>query len=442
MTTRDEPPDPREALAAAEAAHLAARRGGHARQAPPGAARARPGVLSGGLPAAPRPGRPGPARRRAPLPLAAGVATAWAALTTFLPVAAVVALLLALEQGPGAGQALPVAAAGWLLGHGVPVRTAPGQVGLAPLALTALAAWRVARAGLHVVRARGGRGSGSLRHCVAAAVAVALAYGGIGALVAGVAGGPGWGPTAFRAGLTLAGFGLLSAGYGAARATGVGAAVRSRLPATVRSGARSGAVAAVGLLAAGAATAGTALALSGGSAAEVVSAYDTGVAGQAGLTLLCLAYAPNLAGWATAYLIGPGFAVGVDTVVRSSEVLVGPLPALPVFAALPSGALPGLGAALLVVPVMAGGIAGWLLAGHGIRGRAEWARLVPGALVTGAVAGLLLGAVALASRGSLGDGQLATLGPEPVPVALWASATVTAGALVGAVAAGLVRRHP
>src|SRR5690606_12036353 len=311
-------------------------------------------------------------------------------------------------------------AAGWLLGHGVPVRAAAGPVGLAPLALTALAAWRVARAGLHVVRARRVRGSGSLGHCLAAAVAVGLAYGGIGALVAGFAGGPGWGPSVPRAGLTLAGFGLVGAGYGAARATGAGAAVISRLPVPIRRGTRGGAVAAVGLLAAGAATAGTALAVSGGSAAAVVSAYGTGVAGQAGLTLLCLAYAPNLAGWAAAYLVGPGFAVGAGTVVHSSEVVIGPLPALPVFTAPPSAAPPGLGAALLAVPVVAGNVAGWLLAGTGVRGRAEWARLVPGVLVTGAVAGLLLGAVALASSGPLGGGQLAALGPAPLPVALWA----------------------
>ncbi|HLU32813.1 MAG TPA: DUF6350 family protein [Natronosporangium sp.] len=445
MSTRDVPPDPREVLEAAEAAHLAARRGGRGG----GAATAGPGDHAGGPPAGPdappRPpvrsqGRARPVRRRAPLPLAAGVAAAWAALVTFLPVAAVVALLLALEQGPASGQALRVAAAGWLLAHGVPISTPPGPIGLAPLALTALAAWRVARAGLHVVRAQGARGSGSLRHCLAAASAVALAYAGIGVLAAGLAGGPGWGPAAPRAGATLAVFGLVTAGYGAARATRAGTRALARLPRVVRTGARGGVVATAWLLAAGAATAGTALALSGGSAAEVVSAYHTGVAGQAGLTLLCLAYAPNLAVWAAAYLVGPGFVVGVGTVVRSSEVVLGPLPVVPVFTALPESAQPGLGAALLAGPVVAGGVAGWLLVGRGVRGRASWGRLMPGAVVAGVVAGLLLGAAALASRGPLGGGQLATLGPEPVPVALWACATVTVGALLGGVAAALVRR--
>src|SRR5690606_34085502 len=171
MTMRDEPPDPREVLEAAEAAHLAARRGGRSGAPPAGA---RPGVPGGPSATAgrSRQAQTPPAPRRAPLPLAAAVAAAWAALVTFLPVAAGVGLLMALEQGSGAGAALRVAAAGWLLGHGVPVRAAAGPVGLAPLALTALAAWRVARAGLHVVRARRVRGSGSLGHCLAAAVAV------------------------------------------------------------------------------------------------------------------------------------------------------------------------------------------------------------------------------------------------------------------------------
>ena len=40
--------------------------------------------------------------------------------------------------------------AGWLLGHGVPLEHGPGPLGLAPLAVTALAAWRLTRAGVHV----------------------------------------------------------------------------------------------------------------------------------------------------------------------------------------------------------------------------------------------------------------------------------------------------
>jgi hypothetical protein len=313
---------------------------------------------------------------------------------------------------------------------------------LAPLALAALAAWRVARAGVHVTRAIGGRGQRSVRQAVVAAAAVALGYGGIGVLAALVAGGDGWGASVPRAGLTLAGFGLLAAGYGSLRATGLLAAWRGQLPAAVPYGIRAGLVGAVLVLAAGAALAGAAIAGNAGAATDVLAAYGTDVAGQAGLTLLCLAFAPNLATWAAAYLVGPGFAVGAETVVRSSEVAVGPLPVLPVFAGLPAGPLPTVGALLLVVPVLAGA-AGWLLAGGRGGGRAGgavagWWWRVLSAGVAGAVAGAVLGLAATAAQGALGGGQLASFGPNPLPVAGLSAVTVTVGALMAAVSSGLL----
>ena len=432
MAIRDDPLDPQEVLAAAEAAHLAARRTvpiGRRREAGPVP---EPGPAAG-APAARvrRPAvRPGAAGRRAPLPLAAAVAAGWAALVSFAPVAVLAAFLAAAETGSAVGGPLRLAGAGWLLAHGVPVQTPDGPVGIAPLLLTGLAGWRVARAGVHTTRAIGARRSGSARQAGLVAVAVATGYGLIGALVAGFAGGPEWGPSVPRAGLTLAGFGLLAAGYGALRATGARAVWVRWLPAGLRDGIRVGLALACGVLAAGAALAGIAVAAGGGAAAEILGAYRTNVAGQAGLTLLCLAYAPNLAGWAAAYLLGPGFAVGTGSVVRSSEVTVGGLPPLPVFAGLPDAALPTLGAVLLVVPVGAGAVAGWLLA----RWTPGWRPALLNAVVSGVVAAGLLGLMAVVSSGPLGGGQLAGIGPDPVLVAGSAALTVTAGAVLGVIA--------
>src|SRR5690606_10693480 len=151
--------------------------------------------------------------------------------------------------------------------------------------------------------------------------------GALGLLVAAATAGPGgWWADPVRAGATLAGGGFLAASYGSFRTTGASAAVAARLPTVLRVGWRAGVVAGLLVLAAGAAAVGIAVAVGGGAAADTIAAYRTGVAGQAGLTLVCLAYSPNLAVWAAAYLLGPGFAVGADTVVRSSEVTLGPLP--------------------------------------------------------------------------------------------------------------------
>ena len=120
----------------------------------------------------------------------------------------------------------------------------------------------------------------------------------------------------------------------------------------------------------------------------MLGAYRTGVAGQAGIILVCLAYAPNAAVWAAAYLLGPGFAVGVDTTVRTTEVTVGGLPAVPLVSGIPHGPVGGLGAALLAVPVVAGMLAGWLLTRRLLRrGEREWGAALGAAALAGPVAG-------------------------------------------------------
>jgi hypothetical protein len=108
-----------------------------------------------------------------------------------------------------------------------------------------------------------------------------------------------------------------------------------------------------------------------------------------------------------------------------------------VFAGLPDGPLPTTGAVLLAIPVAAGAIAGWLLA----RAEPGWTRPLLGSVVSGVVAGLLLGFVAAAAGGSLGGGRLAAFGPDPLPVAGFATLTIMAGALLGVTIAGLFARQ-
>src|SRR5262245_27860801 len=113
------------------------------------------------LPVPRRPPRRRPARR-APLALAASVTTVWAALVSLTPVVVVVALVNMIDtSGAAAGRVARIGLAAWLLAHGVPVETQLGPIGLAPLALTMLAAWRVARAGVHTARAIGARHRGA-----------------------------------------------------------------------------------------------------------------------------------------------------------------------------------------------------------------------------------------------------------------------------------------
>jgi hypothetical protein len=170
--------------------------------------------------------------------------------------------------------------------------------------------------------------------------------------------------------------------------------------------------------------------------------YHTGVAGQAGLMLVCMLYAPNVAAWATSYLIGPGFLIGTQTSVSAAHVTLGPLPAVPILVGLPSTPSTIAGTLLLVGPLAAGMAAGWLLARRRLREASpsvlspvptySWTGVLGAAVLAGPVAGLLVGLASLASSGSLGGGRLAEIGPRTIPVALVAAAVVAVGAITAA----------
>lgn len=385
---------------------------------------------------------------RAPLAVAAGVTTALAAVISYLPVAVVLGLIQFAEDSATVAGAARVGLAGWLLGHGVPLGTSAGPFGLPPLALTVLAAWRVGRAGVHTSRAIGARGRGSPGQALAVAGAVGLAYGLIGMLTAGIATAGGLPVSVPRAGVTLTMFGGVAAYVGALRTTGAVVVLADRTPGILRDGLRTGVVAALLVLAAGAGAAGLALAVGGGEASDMIHAYGTGVVGQAGITLVSAAYAPNAAVWAAAYLLGPGFAVGADSAVRTTEVTLGALPAVPLLAGIPHGPIGGLGALLLTVPALAGAVAGWLLTRRGLRAarrdpeRAGWSELLAAAGLAGPAAGVVLGLAARASGGPLGGGRLAEIGPVDWQVAAAATVLVALGALLGTAATRMFSAVP
>ncbi|WP_306209995.1 cell division protein PerM [Actinoplanes sp. RD1] len=410
----------------------------------------------------PRQRKPADSRKRPPLLVAAAFATIWAALLSYLPVALVIGLARTLEGQGGLLPALHAGLAGWLLGHGVPVWTSIGPLGLAPLLLTLLAGWRLNRAGLHVTRAVGARRSGSPGRALAVALAVGVAYGLLGLLAAVVVDGRGtdvWPP---RAGLNLLVAGFVFALVGSLRGTDALVVVARRLPPPLRHGVRTGVVASLLILAAGAAFAGLSVATGGGDAADMIAAYRTGVAGQAGITLLSLAYGANATVWAAAYLLGPGFALGVGSEVRLTELSVDRLPTLPLLAGLPTGPMGASGALLLAVPVLAAMAAGWLLSrrlmgvhhvveSHLTTGRQpvrpgdpmpqepSWPLVLGSAVLAGPIAGLVLGALSWLSSGPLGDGRMARIGPVPWQVALVAAAVVGVCACIGAAAARAFR---
>ncbi|OIH95276.1 DUF6350 family protein [Curtobacterium sp. MCBA15_001] len=182
-----------------------------------------------------------------------------------------------------------------------------------------------------------------------------------------------------------------------------------------------------------------------GSFAEVITLYERShaeVVGGVALTVGQLAFLPDFVGWAVAWLVGPGFAIGTGTTVSPISTVLGPIPALPVFGALPaSGHTFGL--LWVLVPVVAGFAAGGLLRPRLVRALGAddgpLLRAVAG-VATGIVAGLLTGGIAWLSSGSFGPGRLADVGPDALVVGLFAALEVGVPAAVAlAIGQDLVR---
>lgn len=185
----------------------------------------------------------------------------------------------------------------------------------------------------------------------------------------------------------------------------------------------------------------------------VYEALDAGAVGGAALTVAQLGYLPNLVVFALAWISGSGFAVGVGSQVSPLGTAVGPLPSIPVLAAIPSGPLDYAFVAL-VVPVLAGVLAGWWFLREGenhfdewlsIKIRARWftataSTLVLGAL-TGLAAGLLTVALAWLAGGSAGIGRLTAIGPDPFWTGVWVAAEVGAGVVIGYAAGPWLERE-
>lgn len=212
-------------------------------------------------------------------------------------------------------------------------------------------------------------------------------------------------------------------------------------PAPVRSvvGAalRSGAAVAAALIAVAALA--TVIALLTGYA-QVIRLYESvqaGALGGAALTLGQLALLPNIIIWAAAWLIGPGFAIGTGSTVGPLGTAVGPVPAVPILGALPSGSLEW-GLLGVLVPVLLGFLAG--VRNRRSIGQLDWPWRLAGGIGTGTVAAVLLGLLAWASAGSAGPGRLVTVGPDPLMVAVWAGVEVAVAATLGTLAASARRR--
>lgn len=342
------------------------------------------------------------------------VAAGWCA-GVGLAVAAVLVLLgWAFDSASTAsvGDALRVAGLGWLLAHHAPVDIPGGSLTVAPLGLTLVSGTLLVRAGrvAGAHRAAVTRTAGAL---VTAAVALPYAaLAGVVAALSDVGGTRVQAPAAVAAAGALAAAavaaGFLLGRYGAADALG-----SSRWRAT----AAGGAAGVLTLLGTGAVLAGAALGWHQPRVAQMTGALDPGTGGGTALLVLSVLLVPNAAVWAASYVTGAGFAVGTGTAVGPFLVQLGPVPALPLLAALPAGGATG---PLVALPALLGPVLGGVLAGRLVQRRLPElapARAALWGLAAGAGGGLALGVLAALAGGAAGPGRLAAVGPAPLAAA-------------------------
>ena len=371
--------------------------------------------------ALPRP--PARSRTSQDLVLTGLPAAAYAALAGLVAVAVPVLLAWIADprSGSGVGAALRTVAQGWLVAHGTALHLPGGTYDLVPLGLLVLPVLllrRAARTAAACARVP------TLRAAARLTAGVAGPYAVLAGVLAGLAR---TGEVRPSTGQALLGAGVLAglgAGSGVLSGAGLWPAARDALPARlVRCGAAATAAVSA-LLAAGALLVGAALARDVGQAAELARSTAPGVVGGLALLLLGVALAPTAAVWGAGWLAGPGFALGTGTAVGPLETVLGPVPALPLLAALPAGSPPGAVAVLaLAVPVLAGVVGGRVVRRRG-GGGAD-------AVLAGGFAAVMLGVLCVVGAGPLGDGRLTDVGPSCWQVGLVALLELTAGALVG-----------
>ncbi|MGN6575798.1 MAG: cell division protein PerM [Nocardioides sp.] len=327
--------------------------------------------------------------------------------------------------------ALRVGADAWLLGHGAHLELAGAAITAVPLGLTLFCVYVAFRLGRWATQTSAPEDAAGVG---LAAVVLAGLYGMVAVVTAVLASLPTAGVGSGRAFVGGCVVALLGGGAGLLADAPASSGLRSRLPASLRAVVR-GAVASVLLtFAAGALLVVTALLLDLGEAANVLSRLHTDAAGGVLYTVVVAGVAPNAALLGGAYLLGPGFAVGTGTLVSPTLVVLGPVPAFPLLAALPQqGPGPGWAAGMVAVPVLLGALAGALVvrrhphpgydtgAGRGLAG--------------GVLGGVVLSVLVHLAGGAVGPGRMADVGAPFLEVLLIASVALGGGGLLGGVIA-------
>lgn len=339
--------------------------------------------------------------------------------------------------------ALRVGGIAWILGLGGSADTSIGHVGLTPLGLTFIEVLAVVRF------ARWGWRRSDLGEAIPAPRTVGMAWAAFtgtfvvlaivlleamdaSSVTPSLAG-------TFGAALLLSG---AAGAWGALLESGHLHDLWLRAPALARATVRIGVQAALGLAAIAAVVIAVSLAMSFSRAGDPYTSLKLGFGDALMLTLVCALSLPNAVGFAMAYLVGPGFAVGATTSVTVTSVSLIALPPFPTVAALPdTGAQPGWLVVLLFLPGVCALVAAVRLQQEFVGDDEDgWDQVALRGLAGGALAGVLVTLFAVLSGGALGDHRLAHIGASFWPVLVCAVGGMALGGALGSLATAVWQR--
>ena len=381
---------------------------------------------------------------RRPLALVAtagGVAAAAATLLVCLA-AGVIGWFLTDGGAHGAPRdGLRTGALGWLMAHGSGVRIEGVEVTAVPLGLTLLCVWSVWRVGNRVGVSVSGHGPDAQaiadgERDLTVPVSTALFMTGYvvaAVVVTSVAATAATAPSTAHVVLWSLVLCLVVGGTAIAAGSGRAAIWAAHLPSTVRAVAHVCRRVLVMWLTVSLGAFVLALVLDFSTAANVMSQLHAGAGGAVLVVVASLLILPNAVVFAGSYVMGPGFAVGTGTLVAPSAVVLGPLPAFPMLAALPDdGPTAGWTAWLIVLAPLAA-----LLAAVLCQRRDPTTRYEEGGVrgcAGGVAAGLVFGVVAALAGGSVGPGRMRDVAPFVNDCFLHAVTAFGIGGLVGGLA--------
>ncbi|QIK75507.1 DUF6350 family protein [Nocardioides piscis] len=327
----------------------------------------------------------------------------------------------------------------WLVAHGSGFTVDGVDVDVLPLGLTLLCGWVMWRLAHRVGDLLSGHGPDADRimdgerdlTVPTAAVLFFTGYAVVAVVAASVAATVQSAPSVPRVVFTSLAMSVVLALPAIAIGSGRAAIWAALVPAVVRQGAATGLAILTGFLAASAVALLLAFGLGIGQAATTMDQLHLTWGEGAAYAVGNAVFVPNATLFSGSFLLGPGFAVGGNTLVSTEAVVLGPLPLFALLAALPAAGVPaGWVSSLVLLPSVVAAVA-----------TARWQRKHPAlgwveaalrGCGGGISAGVAFGLLASLAGGAAGPGRMRHVGPFVPDVLVAAITAFGLGGLVGA----------